>query len=372
MQRLRDMKIRQRANIKLARNLIVFIALIIFTFWFLLKDQDLNELNAAIHSANPVYILLAILCMAMVYTMESINVRAVLVALGEKKFSIFTALKYTMIGNFFSAITPAATGGQPVEIYYMSKDGIKGPNGTLAMLLQLCGFQISTLLMSFICGILNPSLLADGLVWFYILGLVLNGCALTLMLIGTFSEKMANKFCQWAIKGIKKAKLKNVEKRQANLEKGLAQYAESAKFIKSHKNEFIKSIIRVTIQIIFYHSIPYCIYKAFGLQELSYFQVFSMQAILFTTVSAIPLPGSIGISETLFLKLYGMAFGRELLSGAMLLYRFCSFYLFIAFDAVIVVITAVRTKNIESEIDKAVKEVEKEEPKKGKSKLAYN
>ena len=360
MEKYKDMKIRKKGKIKTIRNLIFFITLIIFTFWFIFKDQDLNELVHTIQKVNLFYVFLGALFMFGVYAMESINIRAILMDLGEKKFSIIRALKYTSIGAFFSAITPAATGGQPVEIYYMSKDGIKAANGTMAMLVQLCGFQISTLSLSIICGILYPSLLKDGIIWFYLLGLVINGFALAIMLLGIFSNKIATKLLNLVIKMMKLAKTRNVEIKAKKMKEGLKQYSKSAKFIKTHKLSFAKGILRVFIQIIIFHSIPYFIYTAFGLNELNFLQLFSMQAVLYTTVSGIPLPGSIGVSETLFLKLYGTAFGKKLLSGAMLLYRFASFYLYLIIFAVVVIINAITAKNIESEIDIEIDEIDKD------------
>ena len=358
MEKYRDMTIRKKSNVKMIRNLVLFIGLIIFTFWFIFKDQDINELIKAINSADKLYIIIGAILMFGVYLMESINVRAVLVSLGEKSFSIIRALKYTAIGAFFSAITPAATGGQPVEIYYMSKDGIKASNGTMAMLIQLCGFQISTLTLSIICGVLNPGLLSDGIIWFYLLGLVINGFALVFMLLSVFSTKISTNLLNLLLKFMKKIKVKNYKLKKEKLEKGLEQYTASAEYIKENKIEFIKGIARVFIQITIYHSIPYVIYRSFGLNDLNFFQLFSMQAVLYTTVSGIPLPGSIGVSESLFLKLYGSAFGAKLLSGAMLLYRFVSFYLYIIIFAVVVIINGVKSKNIESEIDKDVKEID--------------
>ena len=360
MEKYKDMTLRKKSNLKMARNLVFFILLIIFTFWFIFKDQDLNELVNAITGASKRYILVGALLMFCVYMMESINVRAVLISLGEKPFGIIRALKYTSIGSFFSAITPAATGGQPVEIYYMSKDGIKTSNGTMAMLIQLCGFQISTLVLSIVCAILNPSLLADGIIWFYLLGITINGVALVFMLLGTFSSKANRKLVDLLIRFMRKVKVKNYEKKIEKLEDALDQYSESSKYIKTHKIEFVKAIIRVFIQISIYHSIPYFIYRAFGLTELNFFQLFSMQAVLYTAVSGIPLPGSIGVSESLFLKLFGRAFGIALLSGAMLLYRFVSFYLYIIIFAVVVIINAVRSKDKLGEIDKNVMDIEQD------------
>ena len=370
MEKFRDMKAIKKANIAMIRNLILFILLIIVTFWYIFKDQDLNELKNVIQSANILYVFIGFMLMFGSYLMESINIRSTLICLGEKKFSILRALKYTSVGAFFSALTPGSTGGQPAEVYYMTKDGIKATNGTLTMLMELCAFQISSILLAIVCGILNPSLLSDGIVWFYILGIVVNGCALTGMLLGMFSKKLTRKFINFVIKMMQKLNVKGFEKKKAKLEEGINQYIESAKYIKENKIVFIKSILRVFLQVVLYHSIPYFIYRSFGLNELSYFDLFSMQAVLYITVAAIPVPGSIGVSETLFMRLYGIAFSKNIISGAMLLFRFSSFYIYIIIFAFVVIINAIKSKNILGEIDRDVKEVEKDFDK--SEKLVYS
>ena len=358
MKKYKDMLIKEKANLKMLRNLVFFLLLIIFTFWFIFKDQDINEIFKTIQSTNITYILLGAFLMLLVFLSEANNVRQVLVALGEKKLSIFKALKLTWIGFFFSGITPAATGGQPVEIYYMTKEKISTANGTMAMLLQLCGFQISTLSLSIISAIIFPDLLKNGVVWFWLLGLLINGAALTFMLVTVFSEKTTRKIINWSIKILKKAKVRNADKKKEKILAGLKQYNDSSVFIKSHKIEFTKAILRVLIQIIFYHSITYCIYRAFGLSGDSFIRIFAMQAVFYTTVSGMPLPGAIGVSETLFLKIFKGSFPKMLLSGAMLIYRVVSFYFYIVLSAIVFIITAVKTKNIVSQIDKDVIEID--------------
>ena len=60
MERYRDMTIRKKSNLKMLRNLILFIALIIFTFWYIFKDQDIKELITTIKSVNLMYIIIAL------------------------------------------------------------------------------------------------------------------------------------------------------------------------------------------------------------------------------------------------------------------------------------------------------------------------
>ena len=358
MEKYKDMTIKKKGSLKMLRNLIFFILLIAFTFWFIFKDQDINEIFKTIKSVNLVYVLMGLICMLFTYIIESYNVRSILISLGEKKLSLVKALKFTWIGFFFSAVTPAASGGQPVEIYYMSKDKISSANGTMAMLLQLCSFQISTILMSIVCAILNPSILRNGILWVYLLGLLLNGFVLTFMLVAIFSKKITKKIVNLFIKIIKVLKVKNVEIKKKKILESLNQYNESAKFIKKNKNEFIKSIVRVFVQTIFYHSIPFFTYKAFGLSGHSYLELLSIQSIFFIAVSSLPLPGAVGVSETLFLKIFGSVFGKKILSGAMVINRFVSFYFYVIVSGIVSVINGIRTKNIVSEVDKDIKEID--------------
>ncbi len=350
--------IRKRINLKMFRNLILFFGLIVFTFWFIFKDQDINELFNILKSVNIIYVFLGIFLMLFYYFIESYNIRCLLIALGDKKISIFSGLKYTLIGFFFSAITPAATGGQPIEVYYMTKDKIKGANATMALLIQLCGFQISTLFLGLICAILNPSLLQNGLIWFFVLGFTINSIALAVMLICVFSKKLSKKITNLLLKLLKKLKVKDLDVKKLKIQNAIEQYDDSSKFIKEHIFEFIKAVCRVFIQIIIYYSIPFCVYKAFGLNTFSLLEVFAMQAVLYTTVSGLPLPGSIGVSETIFLKIFGIAFGVKLLNGAMLLSRGISFYIYVVISMIVVIINSIKSKNIYGDIDSNIKDID--------------
>ena len=345
---------RKKTNRKMLRNVFFFLGLMLFTFWFIFKDQDMGELFSVVASADKVYLILGIVCMFMYYLIEAYNVRSILVELGERKISIFSGLKFTFIGFFFSSITPASTGGQPIEIYYMNKENINGAKATLALLIELCGFQISTIFYGVLCAILNPYLLKDGLVWLFLLGLTINGFALTLMLICIFSPKLTRKILNVIVKMLRIFKVKNVEFKKAKLELELEKYIESSAFIKSHMKTFTKAILRVFVQIGFYYLVPFCVYKAFGLSSHNMFELFAMQAVLYTTVSGLPLPGSIGVSETVFLRIFGIAFGKTLLGGAMLLSRGVTFYLYVIISLIVVIINAVKKKKIKSEIDKKI------------------
>ncbi len=350
--------IKRKVDLKLLRNVIFFLVLIALTYWLIFKDQDMNELFRLIKNANDVYLVIGLVVMFMFYLMEAINVRCLLRAFGDE-ISILSAIKYTLIGFFFSSVTPAATGGQPVEVYCMTKENVSGANATLAMLIQLCGYQISTIFLGIVCAIINHKILTGGLFWLFLLGLTINGFALFIMLICVFSKKLTKKLIDILIKIMRIFKVSNVEKRKEGIEDGLKKYNESSVFILNNKMEFVKAVLRVFVQICFYYSVPFCVYKAFGFNNYNYFQIFTMQSILYTTVSSLPLPGAIGVSETIFLKIFKPAFGYTLISGAMLLSRGITFYFYVVVSLVVVIYNSIKTKDIKGEIDKKVMEYEK-------------
>ena len=344
------MKEKNKTIWKMLRNIVFFIGLIIVTYAVIFREQDVNELFNVVHSANYTYVLLGIFFMFMYYFMESYNVKKVLKLFGEK-ISILKALKFTFIGFFFSAITPAASGGQPIEIYYMTKEKISGAKATMALLIQLGSFQICTIVLGILSFLINPGILSGGIIWLFLIGLVANTCILTVMLIAMFSKRLSKKLVNFAIKVLKFFRVKNIEAKKERIEAGLKRYNDSSKYIKENKIEFARAILRVLVQVIFYYSIPYCIYKSFGLNEFNWFQLFTTQSILFITVNSMPLPGAIGVSESIFLGIFESIFGASLLNGAMLLNRGITFYLYVVVCAIVVVFNAIKTKDIKGELN---------------------
>ena len=133
---------------------------------------------------------------------------------------------------------------------------------------------------------------------------------------------------------------------QKSIEKGLDEYSESSKYIKTHRREFIQALMKTTVQIVLFFMIPFFVYKAFNLSGYNIFTLFTMQSILFVATSGLPIPGAIGASETVFLSLYGAVFGEGLLSSAMLLNRGINFYWFVIISMVVVLINTVILRRV--------------------------
>lgn len=331
---------------KTIRNLIVFILLIGLTFYLIFKDQNVLEiLNIAV-SVKKRYILVAIIAMCLYLLGETINITRILKELGEKS-TFLRNIRYTLIGFFFSSITPAASGGQPMEIYYMHKEKIAVANSTLALLVHLTSFQIVTITLGILSTILHFEIVKSGLIYLVVLGILLNSTALTLLAISIFSKRLSKGLINFAVKVLRFFRIPNIEKKQESLEKELEKYQESAVYIKEHKKLMIKTLVTTFIQVIIYYSIPYWVYLAFGFTGYNFFQIVTLQAMLYATVSGIPSPGAVGVSEGAFIEIFKGVFPATMMNSAILLNRGASFYLFVIISAIITTITALKTKNYE-------------------------
>ena len=337
---------KKKKSKKIFINLLIFILLIIFTFSLVLKDQDVTEILKISATVKKQYILIAMFAMGVFIACESINIGRILKELGEKS-KFISNVRYTLIGFFFSAITPAASGGQPMEIYYMHKDNISVAHSTLALLMQLCSIQIVTITVGIISAVLHFEVLKSGLIYLLILGIILNSSALMLLIIAIFSKKLSEGLIKFVVKILKFFRIRNIEKKQEKLEKELESYQTSAKYIKEHKILMLKTVITTVVQMIAYYSVPYWIYLAFGLTEYNIFEILTLQAVLYATVSGIPSPGAVGVSEGGFLGIFKNVFPETIISSAMLLTRGANFYLFIIISAIIVMISTFREKKIE-------------------------
>lgn len=331
---------------KLIRNFVFFLILIAITFYILLKDQSISMILEILGSVKIQYVLIGIACMVLYLALEAINMGRTLKALNEKS-SLWKNLKYALIGFFFSAITPAASGGQPMQIYYMYKDNISISSSTLALLINLSSMQIITISFALISLFFNYQYLNRVLAICFVVGIGLNMSALALLIIGIFSKRMSNGLIHIAIKLMKFFRVKDIDKKREKIEEQLLKYQESAIYIKKNKGLMLKTLLTTAIQFIIYYSITYWTYRALGFAQCNIFELLTMQSILYATVSGIPSPGAVGVTEGAFTEIFRNVYPQNMMSSAVLLNRGVNFYLFVIISGIVVIINQIKWKKVE-------------------------
>lgn len=130
---------------KTGLGILFLLALMAVTGGILLKGQPISILLANLKHLNP-WLLLPGLAMMFGYVgCEAVCTRQILRHLGHRT-SLRHCLGYSFVGFYVSSVTPSATGGQPAQIWYMSKDGIPVAHGALNMMLIASCYQTAALL----------------------------------------------------------------------------------------------------------------------------------------------------------------------------------------------------------------------------------
>ncbi len=324
------------------RNILLLIILIVVTFTVVFKNYDIKNTFNMILNADIFYLVLAVLCMCLFFVAEGINNKWILEGLG-KKISLVQSIKYPVIGFFFSGITPAAGGGQPMQVYFMNKDGIPSSYGTLSLLVQLITFHAVTLLLGIFSFIFNYHLLSKGMIILFIVGVTLKTIVLVLMYVCFRNRYAGNKIANFVFGILNKFKLSNLDEKRKEIDLVIEDYNNGAKYIRKHKKIFIKSVCIIFLQILVYFTLSYFVYRSFGLNNNTWLEIVTIQAILYVAVASIPLPGAVGVSEGAFLSIYEYIYGGELLASAMVLNRGISFYLFMLVAAITTIVNVIRT-----------------------------
>ena len=105
-------------NKKYYLNVIFMAVLLAAVFYVLLKDQDLNDILNAMRGAKKFDMILSMFAALVYVIMEGVSMQIILHSLDFKKQGL-KCVKYSFIGFFFNAITPSASGGQPMQVYYI-------------------------------------------------------------------------------------------------------------------------------------------------------------------------------------------------------------------------------------------------------------
>ena len=274
---------------------------------------------------------------------EGINLRKVLVSFGYR-VSFKEAMKYAYIGYFFSSVTPSATGGQPLQLYAMSKDKIHVAHGTMALLTELTSFQIAAFLMENIAAlwILTGRIHLNKIMLILVLvGYIMNLVFIAALMIVIVSDRLKRKI----VKGIRflvmKLPFRHKEKMESKINDILHDFENCKDFFKKDPNLTLQVIGVSLVQIICWFSVPWAVYHAMGEAGSTFGSLFLHQIILYMTTALLPFPGAEGISEFSFVKLFAGMFSSAPVAAVVLVNRGISFYFLLILSGILgVVLTA--------------------------------
>lgn len=323
---------------KLRRSLLtalLFIGLIALTFRCLLGGRDLGAIMSIAYNANLWYLAAAFLSVFSLIFCNGWCIRVLFKALGSK-VSVPRFLYYSIVEFFFSSVTPANTGGQPMQAMAMSRDGYDISESVIILVSLSIYSKVSLVLLFVAALVLNFGFMAKHIAEIPVIFSL--GLALTVGIIFFSFFVLLNKRCSYPIIGgifdfLAKFKVfrRVAAKKEAALGK-VAEYHKCSGFINAHPSAAVKAFFIVVLQRLSLLAVGYFVFLALGVEPKELLNIFSLQILIAVSVDMLPLPGGVGASEAVSLVLYEEAFSRALMFPAMLLCRGINYYFVLVFS----------------------------------------
>ena len=339
METLKKMTNRTRSNLINALIIFVTLGLVIYLG---AKDGGMSNAWKTLRSADWRWLLAAVGSWCVFMTFEAMGLH-VFFWQQKVKIKFRTSLLVALIGAFYSSVTPAATGGQPMQVFALKKRGIPAGISSSGLAVKFFTFQTALLSIGGLLWALNPTVVQECIarvgIWFVVLGFLLNGLTVVAVLLLAINKNIVRAILTLAINIGKGLHLvKDVARTTSRADAAMEDFHASVDMLKNHPIRLFYLYLLSCLQVLGLMSIVYCVYRALGLDGMSYFDILTLQFLLYIGASFTPLPGASGAQEGGFLLIFGNVFPAANMFGAQLLWRFFTYYftLIIGLGAVII------------------------------------
>jgi uncharacterized protein (TIRG00374 family) len=326
---------------KIVRMIVIVIIIgllvnVLLTFIF-----GFQSIGSALQKVSWEHILVPFGIYALIYLIDALRLKLVLRQFKEK-IGLGGAYANSLMGYFFSYLTPMATGGQPFQIYHLKKTGIDAKTSTNVIMSRWVEYLFSAIIITliFIPTILPLLASFNAQTTFLIIGFSVTVAASILVAIlfirpdwiGNLLKLLEKSFIGRFITKISKKK-----------NWGEAAHAWSRDLRGNiaflWKEKFYIIILDVILGILILglqvFSLTWILITLMGVQ-LNFLSVFATVLLLNLVVYYIPSPGASGGLEGVYTMVFTLYTGQPQLSFiAVTVWRFATYYLQIFFGLIV-------------------------------------
>ena len=345
---------------------------------FLSLYQDFDGVIAALAKANWRYLILILVIVLFTYAIDGFII-FVFSRLYTRKYKWHQGFATSMIGAFYSAVTPGASGGQPMQVYTLKKQGVETSNGASIMIMSFIVYQVALIVLGILSLVFSAGSLIQTIGAFNIsfgdtvisipaIPLTIAGFALNVLVIfGLFLMSYSHKFHNFIMHygidiGAKLHLIKNPEEKRESLRIQVENFKIELRRLFSNIPVLLLVFVCYMTILILRFSIPFFaglaldgygyrtsldgtlitqavldaagntigyepVMSTGGLDFVSFWQSVFLSSYHQMTTGLIPLPGSAGVSEYFFNLMYEKYFvSQQVTSAAQIIWRFSTFH----------------------------------------------
>lgn len=311
--------------------LFIFIAaLSIFVVVQQSREFSLGQLLDFLKNSNPLWLVVSFFSMLCFIIFEAVALLLLCRAFGYGQ-SFRRGMLYSAGDIYFSAITPSATGGQPVSAFFMVKDGIPAMVVTVILLANLLMYMLAIIAIGLVCFIFFPGIFAH-----------FSGLSQTLIIVGSSTqlalalffflllrkEKLLHRICKVCLHFLCKIRiLKNEDARQEKLSNYMASYREYSRLLSGHSKTLTFTFVFNLLQRLAQIAVTMFTYLASGGDAAKALDLMALQGYVVLGSNVIPIPGAVGVCDYLMLDGFGSIMDEAAAVSLELVSRSFSFYI---------------------------------------------
>lgn len=293
------------------------------------------------HSSLP-GLLATLLAMLGFIIFEGLALQFLLKSLGYKT-GFFSGLLYSAGDQFFSAITPSASGGQPVSALFMRLDRIPVSAITATLLANLVMYTLSSLTV----GILSLLFAPDVLLSFNNISLLFIFFGSMVMIVLTILfYSLLKRSIYLRHMGIVLIKLlhkihiiRDVTKWQIKLERHIEEFRLCSDMLHNKGSVLFLAFVMNLLQRASQISVTPLMHLSLGnLEKVNLFKLWAVQAFAQIGSNCVPIPGGMGVADYLMLDGFKTLFSIDYAYKLETLTRSVSFYVCATLSGLIVLI----------------------------------
>mgnify|MGYP004525764673 FL=1 len=321
------MKIKQYLKKNLF-SIISFLLAIVIMLSFVISTKGFSQLVNITQHKNLFWLFMAFGSMALYWFLEGMVIFVYTKKLYPEN-SMTASFNVGMIGLLYSALTPFSTGGQPMQMYVMKKQGLDSGKSVSILAMKSIVYQVSLAVYSVIAMIVCFHFFNENIPGFSFLsmaGLSVNLLIIILMLIVTLNQRWTKKIVNWVVCFLHFIHVvKDKETTEKRMEKQTACFHESAMIFKGDFAVQCKACLFSLLEFTFLFLVPYCIFRYFGFDGVVVIQMIAAQAFINMISSFIPIPGAAGVAEGSFYVFFSLFFPANAIVPAILLWRLITY-----------------------------------------------
>ena len=316
----------------LKKNSIILLIITVAVLVCVLKDDFGNIVNT-LSGANYGWILIALLCFFVGIGFEAKAYQEIIQGY-EYEYTFKKSYRMLLITKFFNGITPFSSGGQPMQIYMLKKDGIRLTKATNIISQNFIIYQAALVIFGIIAILINNSLKlfteVNLLKQLVTIGFLINTLVMVGLVVISFSSKFNHFIVNKSISILSKFKLvKDKEKTLAKWREKVDDFHEGAEYLKKNKMLCFRTFIYNMIYLTLNYVMPYFVILALASTSTDATPLKTICASAYVLImgSFVPIPGASGGIEYGYLRFFGNFITGTLLKASLLIWRTISYYL---------------------------------------------